>query len=151
MRRILKTPAVNAVCISLFTAFYASIFFKTAAHPELGNILYYEDEAPFRASWSGFLAAGHQAYIAWLLIALTALIVVLLLTRRRPYDDYHTSILASCLNVALVLTMIAIAVFYLMVLCEPSGIIEKFTLFVTVHWATVVLSDLVYVILCRWR
>jgi len=153
MKRILKHPATNASCISLFTAFYALIFIITSGHAEFQNLLYYgragQNADSFWAWWSFFLSAGFQKYIAYALIALTALVVVLLLTRRRPYDEYHTAILTACLSAAVVLTLIAIAVFYLLVLSEPSGIVEKFTLFVSIHWASVVLADLTYVLLCR--
>ena len=53
--------------------------------------------------------------------------------------------------VAAILTLIAIAVFYLMILSDPNGIVEKFTLFIVINWTTVVLSDLVFVLVCRWR
>ena len=85
------------------------------------------------------------------MIAVTILIVVLLTIRRKPYDEYHTSILTHCLVVAAVLTLIAIAVFYMILLRDPCGIIEKFTFFIVIHWTTVVLADLAYVLLCRWK
>ena len=140
MKRFLGSPAVNAVCISLFTAFYGAVFLTHAYVPA--------QDAPFWPAWSAFLAAGHQRSIAYTLIAATALIV-LLLVRRRPYDEYHAALLARCLIVSIVLTLIAIALFYLLVLSDPQGIVEKFTLFIVLHWATVVFSNLAYVLLCR--
>jgi len=50
-----------------------------------------------------------------------------------------------------VLTLVAIAIFYLLILNEPTGIVEKFTFFIVIHWSTVVISNLAYVLLCRWR
>lgn len=154
MKRILRHPALNAICITIFTAFYGSIFIVTSGQAGFRNLLFFtggEQRAdPFWEGWSGFLASGHQAYIAYALIAVTALIVVLLTLRRHSYDEYHTALLIECLAVATVLTLIAIAVFYLMILNDPSGIVEKFTLFIVIHWTTVVLADLSYVILCRW-
>ena len=123
MRQLLKSPTINAVCISLFTAFYAVIFFVT----------------------------GHHKYIATALTAVTAIVVVLLLTRRKPHDEYHTAILTNCLVIASIMTLIAIAIFYLIILADPTDIIEKFTLFIAIHWTTVVFANLIYVLLCRKR
>jgi len=155
MKRILRHPAVNAVCISLFTAFYGFIFIVTSKHGEFKNLLYYSNTKQpgntFMKGWSNFLAEGYHDYIAYAMIIITFLIVVLLLLRRHPYDEYHTTLLINCLAVAAVLTLLAIAVFYLLILSDPNGIVEKFTLFIVIHWVTVVLCDLVYVNLCRWK
>lgn len=155
MKRILRHPAINAICISLFTAFYGLIFYTTSRRTEFKNLLYYsgtkQTNNPFWEGWSNFLAARYHAYIAYAMIAITLLVVILLMLRRHPYDEYHTSLLTQCLAVATVLTLIAIAVFYLLILSNSNGIVEKFTLFIVIHWVTVVLADLVYVILCRWK
>ena len=151
MKRLLKSPAINAVCISSFTAFYALMFFLSLKNIAFENSFYYNEALPFWSAWSRFLANGHQRYIAYVLIAVTVLIVALLMIRRQPYDEYHTSILTHCLVVAAVLTLIAIAIFYLMILNDPIGIIEKFSLFIVIHWTTVVFANLTYVVLCRWR
>lgn len=89
--------------------------------------------------------------VAYAMIVLTILIVVLLMIRRHPYDEYHTWLLFQSLAIAAVLTLVAIAIFYVMILCDPRCIVEKFTLFIAIHWITVVLCDLSYVILCRWK
>ena len=151
MNRLLKSPTVNVVFISIFTAFYALVFFAASKSIALENGLPYEGASSFWKAWCGFLAAGDQRYVACALIAVTLLVVALLITRPRPYDEYHTSILATCLIVAAVLVLAAIAVFYLLILNDPSGITEKFTFFIVIHWATVVLANLFYVLLCRWK
>ena len=151
MKRLLKSPATNAVCISIFTVFYTLIFLIPIGNAEFGINYYYQGITPFWSVWSSFLARGYQCYIVYALIAVTALVVALLMIRRRPYDEYHTSILTHCLVAAAVFTLIAIAIFYLMILYDPNGIIEKFSLFIVVHWITVVFADLAYVLLCRWR
>ncbi|MCL1896276.1 MAG: hypothetical protein FWG03_07010 [Clostridiales bacterium] len=134
MKRLIKSPVVNAVFISLFTAFYTWAFLVL----------------PGKSGFGGdFLAAGRHHYIAWAMIAVTILVVILLVTSRRPYDEYQTAVLNNCLLVAVVLVLVAIAVFFVMVLNEPSGIVEKFTLFIAIHWTTVVFADLAYVLLCR--
>ena len=53
--------------------------------------------------------------------------------------------------VSIILTLIAIALFYVAVLMAPEAIIEKFTLFIMIHWVTVILADLVFVLICQWR
>ncbi len=153
MKNILKNPRVNAVCISMFTAFYGLIFIVTSGHVEFERLIYYNKSTgvhQFWTGWSNFLASGHHIYIAYTLIAITVLVVLMLLFRRRPYDEYHVASLIQCLAAAAVLTLIAIAGFYLMILSDSNGIVEKFTLFIAIHWATVVLADLVYVFICRW-
>jgi len=67
MRRFLKSPVVNAIFISLFTAFYAIIFCVTSGSAEFRNDLYYKGGASFLSAWSGFLAEGHQIYIVIIL------------------------------------------------------------------------------------
>ena len=127
------------------------IFIMTSGNTAFQNSLYYKNTASFWSAWSNFLAAGNQVYIAWVLIAVTILVVALLIARRRPYDEYHVSILTHCLVVAAVLTLAVIAIFYLLMLSDPAGIVEKFTLFIVIHWTTVVFANLTYVLLCRWR
>ena len=155
MKRLFRLPMTNAVCVSLFTAFYALVFITTSRGPRWGSLLQaggpQQKAASFWEGWSGFLANGYHGYIAWGMIAVTILVVVLLMLRCHPYDEYHTSLLTQCLAVASVLTLIAIAIFYLMILRDPSGIVAKFTLFIIVNWTTVVLSDLAFVLLCRWK
>ena len=151
MKRILKSPAVNAIRLSVLTAFYTLVFMMHTGNTDFEWLQYYEGESSFWKSWSTFICYEHHIDIAKIWVVLTVLIVVLLLTRRRPYDEYHTTILTYCLAVAAVLTLAAIAIFYLIILREPIYIAGKFTLFITIHWTTVVLADLVYVLLCRWR
>ncbi len=139
MIRILKYPATNVTCISLFTAFYAMLFLTStfsAVH---------EGNAALRG-WSALLAAGGQSYLAYVLIALTVVVVVLLLLRRRPYDEYQTAHLANCIFVAFVLTVLAIALFCMLMLLDASAVREKFMMFAALHWGTVVLADLVFVL-----
>ncbi|AGA67590.1 hypothetical protein Desdi_0015 [Desulfitobacterium dichloroeliminans LMG P-21439] len=154
MKHLIRNPAINAIGLCIFTAFYGLIFIITPGHMEFENLLYYNRATtvePFWTGWSDFLASGYHAYIAYALIALSIVVVLMLLLRRHPYDEYHADVLIQCLAVATILTLAAIAIFYLMVLSNANGIVEKFTLFIVIHWATVVLADLVYVLVCRWR
>ena len=155
MKHILKHPATNAACVSIFTAFYALVFILTSGKVEIARILYYANqnqslaEGSFWFEWSRFLAAGHHAYIAYVMIAVTLLLVFLLQSRRRLYDEYHVARLLSCLVIAMFLMLMAIASFFILVLFDPVGIVEKFTLFITIHWITVVFADLVYVLVSK--
>jgi len=123
MKQALKSPILNAICLSLFSAFY--------------TLVYIINERPM--------------YVAIPMICLTIVVVIMLLMRRQRYDEYHVAILSNCLIAALVLTMIAIAAFYLLVLFDPADIDKKFGVFIDTHWVTVVLSDFAYVVLCRRR
>jgi len=155
MIRIFRHPAVNACCLSLFTALYAAVFFLAARTIAEDGLACYAGWQPGGSVlwrvWCAALAAGRHRYIAYGMIAVTAAVVVLLCLRRHAYDEYHTALLLQCLVIATVLTLAAIAVFYLLILSDPSGVIAKFTLFIAIHWVTVVLADLVYVLLCRWK
>ena len=149
MRKLLKSPIVNAVCISLFTAFYwCMLGWK---HMGAAWLEPYDGGAAFWSLWSGFLSDGGLTILAHGMVGVTVLVVILLLLRRRPHDEYHTEMLANCLVVSIVIALLAIAGFYWLIRIEPLWIVGKFTLFIVVHWVTVVLANLVYVLLCRWR
>ena len=145
MNRFFRHPATNAVGISVFTLFYSIIFlaFSDRIQSQTGLAI-----NPFWKTWDDFLTAGGHRYVAFVLIVLTVLVVAFLLIKHKPYDEYHTTILVKCLAISVVLTLAAIAVFFVVVLIDPTGIIRKFTLFITVNWSTVVLADLAYLLLC---
>lgn len=152
MRRFMSNPITNAVCISMFTLFYSIVFMLTAHnHRFVEQLGFPQNTTGFWGSWSRFLYNGQQIYIVYAMIALTILVVLLLTLRRRAYDEYHTSILTHCLVVSLALSLMIIAIFYIMILFDPRGFVEKFTLFVSINWITVVLADLAYISICRWR
>jgi hypothetical protein len=74
MNRLLRHPATNAVCLSLFTAFYAAVFLVTSGHREFENLLYFgrqRDAAGFWGNFAKFLGAGGHAIVAWALVFLT--------------------------------------------------------------------------------
>ena len=157
MKRALKSPAFNAVCISIFSAFYSLIFIATSRGTKMANTLYYisiehpSDKELFWVAWSRFLSAGYHAYIACALIALTAAVVLTLVLRRGPYDEYHVDRLLSYLVAAIISTLAIIGVFYVLILSNPDGIVEKFTLFIVIHWATVVFANFIFALVCRWK
>jgi len=145
MNRFLRHPVTNAVGISAFSLFYGVIFlaFSNRIQSQTGLA-----ENEFWKAWDSFLVCGGHRYTAIILIAVTILVVTLRLIKHKPYDEYHTTILVKCLAVSEVLTLAAIAAFFVVVLIEPNGIISKFTLFIMVNWSTVVLADLIYLVLC---
>ena len=153
MKELLKYPQFNALGIGVFSVFYGFIFIFTAAHYEYESVLYYTkpqvEVMPFWSAWSQFLEKGGHGLIG--IVIATAVLIVILLLRRHTYDEYHTSTLIQCLAVSIILMMAAVAAFYLAVLSNPNGIVEKFTLFIVIHWVTVLLADYVFVFLCRWR
>jgi len=141
MNRFFRHPITNAVGISAFSLFYGMIFLAFSEH--------LQSQAGQEANiWDSFLMHGGHRYIAYVLIALTAIVVALLLLKHKPYDEYHTTILIKTLAVSVILALAAIAVFFVIILIDPSQIISKFTLFITINWTTVVLADLIYLILC---
>jgi len=148
MNRFLRHPATNAIGLSTFSVFYGVLFwaFSDRIQSQTGT-----SEHAFWKAWDNFLSCGGHRYIALALLALTVLVVALLLTKHKPYDEYHTAILIQCLAVSVVLALAAIAGFFVLILIDPTQIISKFTLFVTVNWSTVVLADLTYLLLCGRR
>ncbi len=149
MMRLLKKPLTNALCLAVFTAFFSYVFFFVAnsrffaKHDVVGT--------GFWRWWRSFLLNNGQGIFAGLMILLSLLVVFLLLRRRKDYDEYHVGILLSCLAVSLVVVLIALAIFYLAIFRDPFFVQEKCMLFMSVNWATVVLADLTYVLICRWR
>jgi len=145
MNRFFRHPATNAVGVSVFSIFYSVIFLAFSERIQSGTG---PASNSFWSVWDKFLDCGGHRYAAFILIALTAVVVVLLLAKHKPYDEYHTTILVKCLAFSVILTLAAIAVFFLVVLIDPTQIISKFTLFITVNWSMVVLADLVYLLVC---
>jgi len=47
MKRLLRSPVINAACISVFTTFYALIFFMTSNNIEFENSLFYLETDSF--------------------------------------------------------------------------------------------------------
>lgn len=153
MIRLLRYPAINGIFISLFSAFYSLIFFITAGHIEFQRILYYTSSTlkpkPFWSNWAAFLHAGNQKYIGAAIIILTLLIIVFLIKQHRPYDEYQVKILANCFMTAGFITICAVALLFFYILSEHVGTVEKMTLFIIVHWISVLIADLVFVLYCH--
>ena len=146
MNRLLRHPYTNLFFVVVFSTFYATVFFITAGNERFIAALATTHYAAgtLMAGWSALLASGGQAYIAGGLLVITAMLIVLLITHRCPYDEYHTAVLLNCFVVSLALILLAIAALFCVVLLDPAGIVEKFMLFILIHWATVLACDAVY-------
>ena len=155
MIRLLRYPAVNGIFISLFSVFYSAIFIITAGHIEFQRILYYTIESqkyrPFWSDWAAFLYAGNQKYIGYAILIITLSIIVLLTKRRRPYDEYQVQILANCFMTAGLIIICAVAFLFSCILSEHAGAVEKLTLFAIIHWISVLIADLIFVVYCHGK
>lgn len=151
--KFLRYPFINGAFVSLFTSFYAFILIFTSNHIEFQYILYYTKAKAANhnnlSTWGEFLYNGHQKYIGMAMIALTVLIIVLLILRKKPYDEYHVEILSKSFLIAGFITICLVAIFFLLILSEPIAIVEKITLFVILHWMSMLLADLIFIITCR--
>lgn len=85
------------------------------------------------------------------MIALSIIIIILLVFRKNLYDEYHVEILSKCFLTAGFITICLVAIFFFLILSEPIAIVEKITLFVILHWMSILVADLIYVITCRTR
>lgn len=144
MNKLIRNPITNAIGLGLFSAFYGVIFLGFS---NLISSLTGQSKKSFWIFWDGVLTSGGHQYIAFVLIALS-FIVIILLFRHKPYDEYHTAILINCLLTALILTLAAIAVLFLVILADPVGAIGKITFFVSLNWITVVAANLIYLLFC---
>ena len=91
MKRMLRYPLTNAIGLSLFTAFYSLVFFLTPKDVWTSGLSSATGANGFWESWQSFLVSGFHVYIAYAMIALSALIVFLLMRRSHAYDEYHTA------------------------------------------------------------
>jgi hypothetical protein len=136
------------VGLAVFSAFYGVIFLGFSPRLLTGAG---ESQNPFWLAWDAFLLAHGHRWLAIVLLALTALALVILLRHRSVHDEYQTALLLRCLATAIVLALAAIGGFFALVLIDPVGIVSKLALMVSINWASVVLADLVYLLVCRRR
>jgi hypothetical protein len=151
--KLLRYPFVNGAFISLFTSFYSFILIITSEHIEFQRILYFTKAKAANSNnlsrWGEFLYNGNQKYIGMGMIALTVLIIVLLVLRKSPYDEYHVEILSKCFLLAGLITICLVAILFFLILSEPIAIVEKINLFVILHWMSMLVADLIFIITCR--
>ncbi len=153
--KFLRYPFVNGIFVSIFSSFYAFILIATSNHAEFQNILYYTKAKNAYSNnlsiWGEFLYNGNQKYIGIAMIALSVIIIILLVFRKNLYDEYHVEILSKCFLTTGFITICLVAILFFLILSEPIAIVEKITLFVILHWMSILVADLVYIITCRTR
>ena len=145
-----RKPLINAVVISIISIFYAAVFVLTSRHLEFERILNHSDtlNSIFWNEWSAFLQQGNMKYIGYAYIILAIVIMVLSLIRKRDYDEYQTCILEKGIIVMGSVMVILFPIALILVLSEPLYSVETIMFLVVVHWFTVLIADLVYVV--KW-
>ncbi|MBT2642805.1 hypothetical protein J7I80_11250 [Bacillus sp. ISL-41] len=146
---ILRHPVINILFISFMSAIYSFIFIFTAGHMEFISILSHGKtlDSGFWNGWSDFLKAGNMKFVGYLIIGLTALIIVFIfLKRTKEYDEYQVSILAKSLFVAGFLSIMMVPFLMIMLLSDPNYSTETILLFATIQWLGVLVSYLYFVI-----
>jgi len=131
------------------SAIYSFIFIFTAGHMEFISILSHSRtlDSGFWNGWSDFLKTGNMKFIGYIIIGLSAVIIVfILLKRTKEYDEYQVSILAKSLFVAGFLSIIIIPFLMIMLLSAPNYSTETIVLFATIQWLGVLVSYLYFVI-----
>lgn len=145
--KIIRKPTVNAIIISLISAFYITVFIITSGHVEFEHILSHAATLNvFWNRWSGFLKQGHLKYVGYLYIFLTAAIVIPTLIKRRDYDEYQCLMLEKGLIVSGIVMVFLFPIAMLLILSEPNYCVETITFLVVAHWLVCLIADLVYVI-----
>ncbi len=86
-------------------------------------------------------------YIGYVYIVLAAVIVIFSFIRKRDYDEYQTGILEKGFIAAGMVMVCLFPLALLLVLSDPQYSIETIMLLVVVHWSTVLIADLVYVMI----
>lgn len=144
---LLKQPIINIFFIGFMSAIYSFIFIFTADHMEFESLLSHNEtlNSSFWNGWSDFVKTGYMKYIEYLIISLTiAIVVFIVIKRRKKYDEYQVSILAKSLIVAGILSILMIPFIMIMLLSDPNYSIETIFLFATIQWISVLASYLIY-------
>lgn len=146
---LLKQPMINIIFIGFMSVIYSFIFIFTAGHMEFVSILSHGEtlNSDFWNGWSDFLRTGNMRFIGYLIIGLTiAIIVFILIKRRKKYDEYQVSILSKSLLVAGTLSILMIPFMMILLLSDSNYAVETIFLFASLQWVSVLVSYLIYVI-----
>lgn len=146
---ILKHPAINILFISFMSAIYSFIFIFTSGHMEFISMLSHGRtlDSDFWNGWADFLITGNMKFIGYLIIGLSAVIIVFILVKRtKEYDEYQVSILAKSLFVSGFLSIMMVPFLMIMLLSDPTYSTETVFLFATIQWVGVLVSYLYFVI-----
>lgn len=139
-------PYFHAAIISFITLFYASIFIFTSNHMEFNNMLANGTlQPPFWNGWSSFIEAGNMKYIGYIMIVLTAIILVtMVIKKQKRYDEYQLSILNKLLVIVGIVSLIMLPIVLFILLSDPNYLIETLFLFALIQSFSVLLGNLVY-------
>lgn len=148
--KIMRNPKANAAIILIITAFYSLVFILTSGHIEFKRMLNHAStlNSAFWNVWSAFLMRGNLKYIGYAYLVLAVAIVILSLIRKQNYDEYQISILEKGLIASGIVMVCLSPMTLVLVLSDPNYAIESLMLLVVVHWSTVLIADLAYVI--KW-
>ncbi len=151
MKNLLKRPVINSICLTIFTMFYVICFTLANFSQSIKSSLYYANNThnSLMKFWSRFLNNNGFLYLAIAFFVLTTVLIFFISKRKKSYDEYQTTILTNCLVISLILTLVAIGVFFVIVLIDPVGIIEKIVLLVTINWTSVFISNFAFIGVCN--
>jgi len=146
---LLKQPIINIIFIGFMSFIYSVIFILTASHMEFISILSHGEtlNSTFWNGWSNFLGTGNMRFVGYIIIGLTiAIIIFIVIKRRKKYDEYQVSILSKSLLVAGILSILMIPFMMILLLSDSNYAVEIIFLFASVQWVSVLVSYLVYLI-----
>lgn len=148
--KILKNPKINALFISVISAFCALLFIFTSNHVEFIRLFSHSKtlNSDFWNSWSTFIQNGNMKYIGYVIIALTIAIIFLTVFRKQKYDEYQVNILAKGFITAGIITVLMLPIALLLVLSDRNYAIETMFLLLTIQWIGVLVVDLIYTAKC---
>ena len=148
--KIMRNPKVNAAMILIITALYSLVFIVTSGHIEFERMLNHASTLnnAFWNAWSAFLMRDSLKYIGYAYLVLAVAIVILSLIRKQNYDEYQIGILEKGFIVSGIVMVCLFPTALYLVFSDPNYAIEALTLLVVVHWSTVLIADLAYVI--KW-
>lgn len=148
--KIMRNPKMNSAIILIITVFYSSVFILTSGDIEFGRMLNHAGTLnnAFWNAWSAFLTHGNLKYVGYAYLVLAAAIVILSLIRKQNYDEYQTGILEKGFIVSGIVMVYLFPAALLLILSDTNYAIEALTLLVVVHWSTVLIADLTYVV--KW-
>ena len=147
--KLLKHSMGNALFIGFMSSIYSFLFIFTSDHIEFQRLLSHSDtlQSDFWNGWSDFIRGGNMKYIGYAIIILTLVIILVMLFKpMKKYDEYQVSILSKSLIVAGILSILMIPIIMILILSDPSYVIETIFLFAVIQWFGALITDLVYVI-----
>ena len=148
--KIMRNPKVNAAIILIITTFYSLVFILSSGHIEFERMLNHASTLnnTFWNAWSAFLMQGNLKYIGYAYLVLAVAIVILSFIRKQNYDEYQISFLEKGLITSGIVMVCLSLMALVLVLSDPNYAIESLIFLVIVHWSTVLITDLAYVI--KW-